>query len=89
MIKSKLKQGRRTAYFIGITQDEVRRLKHHRPIVITGEELGLNADIILAYKKTDQDLLASLPPNAQGFFERTKEKLGKLLPGTRADEVQK
>ena len=88
MIKSKLRQGKRTAYFIGITQEEVRRLKHHRPIVITGDELGLDADIVLAYKKTDSDLLAMLPPQAQGFFERTRQTLGKLLPGRRDDEVQ-
>lgn len=86
MIKSKLKRGGRTGYFIGLNQDNVRRLKHHRPIVISADELGLDADIILAYKKRDQDLMRMLPPQAPGFMERVKETASALWPFGKGEE---
>ena len=88
MIKSKLKRGKRTAYFIGLNQDNVRRLKHHRPIVISADELGLDADIILAYKKADRDLLQMLPPSAPGFMERVKESVSGLWPFAREERSE-
>lgn len=87
MIKSKLKRGRRTGYFLGLNQENVRRLKHHRPIVVSGDELGLDADIIIAYKKHDHDLLRMLPKQAPGFMERVKETVSKVWPF--GEEVEK
>ena len=63
MLKAKLtgKDGK-PGLILGITMENVKRLKEGQPIKVDLTEMGLNADLMIFYATDEQGLIATIAP---------------------------
>jgi len=47
---------------LGLSEENVKRLKENKPIHVNGNELGLDHDVIIMYGQTEQHLYDELKP---------------------------
>ena len=47
---------------LGLSNENVKRLKEGKPIHIYGAELGIERDIVIVWGKTEKEILKSLKP---------------------------
>jgi len=47
---------------LGISEENVNRLKEGKPIHIKGDELGIDNDVLIVYGETEEDLYKDLRP---------------------------
>lgn len=47
---------------IGLSEENIRRLKDGQPILVEGGSLNLNHDIFIMYGKTEQSIAITLSP---------------------------
>lgn len=45
---------------LGLTSENIKRLKQGQPILVKGSEIGKNHDILILYGKNESDLLKTL-----------------------------
>ena len=59
MIKFKTsnKNGERQLIGLGLSDGNIKLLRQHKPILINGQELGLDQDIVILWAKTEMELL--------------------------------
>jgi len=63
MIKGKANQENgRELVILGISQENVTRLKEGKPIMVHGTEIKIPVDIMIYYGATDQDLVKQMRP---------------------------
>ena len=63
MIKATMETGEgKNVLVLGISAENVIRLKEGKPIHITGEELGLECDVLLVYGETESQIYQDLQP---------------------------
>lgn len=63
MLKAKMtgKDGK-PGLILGITMENVKRLKEGQPIKVDLTEMGLNADLMIFYSTDEQGLIATIAP---------------------------
>lgn len=61
---------------LGLSNENVKRLKEGKPIHIYGAELGIERDIVIVWGKTEKEILKSLKPmiSAQTIVRDSDEK---------------
>ena len=62
MIKFKIEGAEKPLIGFGITEENVKRLKLGRPILINLQEMGINVDILICYGETELELVETLKP---------------------------
>jgi len=63
MIKATMKgKDDRNILLLGLSQENVNRLKEGKPIHINGDELGLDNDVVLIYGETEAHIYKELQP---------------------------
>lgn len=63
MIKATMqsKEGK-NILLLGLSEENVKRLKENKPIHINGSEIGLSNDVIIMYGETEEHLYKELEP---------------------------
>lgn len=46
----------------GISEENVKRLKAGQPILVDLNEMGINANLMIFYRETDEQLIESVKP---------------------------
>lgn len=51
---------------LGITEENVKRLKEGKPILVKGEEIEMEHDTVILYGKTEQDIAKEIQESLKG-----------------------
>lgn len=52
--------GKRKLLLIGLSEENVRRLRDGKPVLLEGEEIGLDVDVCVCHGETEQALMGEL-----------------------------